>query len=75
MTFRLPRKTIFSKMGFKPETGKEHNEVLSQKPPFNSMVRVRADHAKSRMGALNFPPNHYETLTMDDFENPNILST
>ena len=62
----MPRTTIFSKMGFRPDPVFAKSELMKKKQPFYNRVRHRHDIAKQRYASLNFPVKQGETVAMKD---------
>lgn len=71
----MPRTTIFSKMGFKPDPVFAKSELLQQKQPFYNRVTHHHEVAKQRYASLNFPINANDPMTMKDRSNPNLLDS
>ena len=71
----MPRTTIFSKMGFKPDPIFAKSELMKKKRPFYNRVRHRHDVAKQRYASFNFPVDTQQTFAMKDQENPNLLDS
>ena len=53
----MPRTTIFSKMGFRPDPAFAKSELMRQQKPFYNRVHHRHDIAKQRYASFNFPIN------------------
>ena len=73
--FRMPRPTIFSKMGFRPDPKFAHSQLMSTKRPFFNRVRNKHDIALKRYAQFNFPLNNKETADVKDEDNPNLLNS
>ena len=76
LTFpRMPRPTIFGKLGFRPDPQFAHKELMKQKRPFLNRVSHRHDHNKYSYAKLNFPDDTNTPTQMKDDENPNLLGS
>ena len=71
----MPRQTIFSKMGFKPDPRGAYSELMKEKQPFYNRVTHKHHDAKTRYAKFNFPVNNHEPFTFSDEENPNLLNS
>ena len=73
----MPRPTIFSKMGFKPDPHCATSKLMQDKkrlPFYNRVTHPHID-AKQRYASFNFPLDQKLPVSMKDTENPNVLDS
>ena len=61
---RMPRPTIFSQLGFRPDPKLAYSQLMKSKKPFYNRVSHRHDIAKQRYAQLNFPLNKKDPIEM-----------
>ena len=71
----MPRFTIFSQMGFRPDPKFARSALMKSKKPFYNRVTHPHISAKQRYAELNFPVDKASKTEMRDGENPNLLDS